>query len=112
MQIEKKSHPAFQARQRPRLPVQGTFHIEHEGDDKQEGEESRRPVREVGVVPEVTGALGVQEGEEQRTKSVIEWERGCDWLSFCLFSTICDSTLAVSSGKGRTLPVAISALFP
>lgn len=69
MQIEKKSHPAIQACQRPRLPVQGTFRVEHEGDDKQEGEESRRPVREVGVVPEVTAALGVREGEEQRARA-------------------------------------------
>lgn len=56
----------MQACQRSRLPVQGTFHIEHEGNDEQEGEDSRRPVRAVGVVLEVTGALQVQEGKEQR----------------------------------------------
>lgn len=54
----------MQACQRSCLPVQGTFHIEHEGDDKQEGEDSRPPVNVVGVVLEVTVALQVQEGKE------------------------------------------------
>lgn len=40
--------------------MKGAFHIEHEGNNEQKREDSWYPVRAIGVVLEITGALRMQ----------------------------------------------------